>query len=88
MMIDPRANGFNYGIGWGSNPKPKIYYEGMDLAHKLNAEASKMSARAWKLDHAVRAVRLAETYEEKQRAIAELREAIEVEIPNRKSAIA
>jgi antirestriction factor ArdC-like protein len=28
---NPRAAGFNYGIGWGSAPKPNIYQQGVML---------------------------------------------------------
>jgi hypothetical protein len=69
---DPRKAGFNYGIGWGSDPKPMVYYQAQDLARRLGKEAEKASQAAWSVEMAVRDLRLAETSEEKHRAISNL----------------
>jgi hypothetical protein len=66
MDVNPRANGFNYGVGWGSTPKPTIYTEAQQLALLLNREANAASRKAWALEMAIRNVRLAETDQEKE----------------------
>ena len=75
--VNPRAAGFNYGIGWGSEPKPAIFAQGEALAHKLGIEAMAASARQWVVEHACRAVRLAETPNEKADAITALTALVE-----------
>lgn len=69
---DPRKAGFNYGIGWGTDPKPLVYYQASDLARRLGKEAQKASEAAWCVEMAVRDLRLAETEEEKLSAISKL----------------
>lgn len=73
MKVDPKANGFNYGIGWGTTPKPAVYYLAEMVARELRQESQRVSAEAWALDHAIRAVRLAESEIEKQMALDRLR---------------
>jgi len=72
IRIGPRAFGFNYGEGWGKEPKPAIYEQGVQLAGRLGAQAIEASRAAWQVEHAVRALRLAETTQEKSDAIAAL----------------
>jgi hypothetical protein len=69
---DPRKAGFNYGIGWGSDPKPMVFYQAQDLARRLGKEAQRASEAAWSVEMAVRDLRLAETEEEKLSAISKL----------------
>ena len=71
-MSDPRDLGFNYGKGWGNQPKPPVYLQAMKLARNLSEEAVEKSAQAWKLEMALRNVRLATTGVEKAVAVAEL----------------
>jgi hypothetical protein len=72
MDINPRADGFNYGIGWGPTPKPEIYTEAQQLALLLNKEANAASRKAWALEMAIRDVRLAETDQEKEQSVSQL----------------
>jgi hypothetical protein len=72
VNINPRANGYNYGIGWGSSPKPLIYEQGFALARRLGDQAIKASRAAWQVESACRAVRLAETETEKLAAVRAL----------------
>ena len=72
VSIDPRARGFNYGEGWGNAPKPAIYGQAVELARRLGLQAMEASRAAWQAEHAVRAVRLAETDLEKSTAISAL----------------
>jgi len=71
MDVKPRANGFNYGVGWGPTPKPTIYTEAQQLALLLNKEANAASRKAWAL-MAIRDVRLAETDQEKEQSVSQL----------------
>lgn len=70
---DPRRYGFNYGAGWGREPKPPIYDQAMELADRLRQLSQEASQTSWALDHALWRVRIAETPAEKQQAISELR---------------
>jgi hypothetical protein len=72
MDVNPRANGFNYGVGWGPTAKPPIYAEAQELALELNRIANEASRTAWTLEMAIRNVRLAETDTEKKRSVAAL----------------
>ena len=72
MTIDQRVAGFNYGIGWGSAPKPPIFDQGISLAQRLNQQATEASRAAWAVEMRLRAVRLAETEKEKADAIVAL----------------
>jgi hypothetical protein len=72
MIDNPRANGFNYGIGWGPSPKPPIYHKAQELALVFNRIANAAVRKAWALEMAIRTVRLAETETEKRCAIAAL----------------
>jgi hypothetical protein len=72
QVIDPRTLGFNYGPGWGSEPKPPVYITAVRICHVLGQEATRMSAKAWALEMAIRDVRLACTGVEKARAIGKL----------------
>lgn len=67
---------FNYGIGWGTTPKPPVYAQGQALAERLGQKAMKAIAAAWEAEHAVRQVRLAETDQEKAKAVAHLTELV------------
>lgn len=77
MTYNPRAAGFNYGIGWGKDPKPPVYYQAMLLAQRLGAEAMRASRQAWSVEMRARDLRLAETEEEKKRAVAALKDVVE-----------
>ena len=72
MNVDQRANGFNYGVGWGPTAKPPIYEEAQDLALHLNRLANEASRKAWALEMAIRDVRLAETDTDKKRSVTSL----------------
>ena len=72
MDINPRLNGYNYGVGWGPTAKPPIYAEAQELALHLNRLANEATKTAWALEMAIRDVRLAETETEKRRAVAML----------------
>jgi hypothetical protein len=72
MNVNPRANGFNYGVGWGSTAKPPIYQEAQVLAVTLDRAANEASRIAWALQMAIREVRLAETDTENKQAITAL----------------
>jgi hypothetical protein len=72
MNVNPRANGFNYGIGWGPSLKPAIYATAQELALELGELASRLSRAAWALEMAIRNVRLAETDVEKRSAVLAL----------------
>ena len=72
MYDNPRAKGFNYGIGWGSTPKPPIYHKAQELALVFNRIANAATKKAWALEMAIRTVRLAETETEKRCAISAL----------------
>jgi hypothetical protein len=72
VEINPRANGFNYGVGWGSSPKPPIYDQGFALARRLGDQAIEASRAAWQVESALRAVRLAETESEKLASVRAL----------------
>lgn len=69
---DPRTRGFNYGPGWGPSPKPPVYAHAVRVAYVLGQEATKMSAKAWALEMAIRDVRLACTGVEKAVAVKKL----------------
>jgi hypothetical protein len=73
MTCNQRAAGFNYGIGWGSGPKPAIYNQGIALANRLGDQASEASRDAWQVEHALWCVRVAETEIEKADAINALK---------------
>jgi hypothetical protein len=72
QQLNPRALGFNYGIGWGSEPKPAVYEQGCLLAKRLADQANEASRGAWAVEHALRAVRIADTEKEKADAVAAL----------------
>lgn len=72
----PRAQGYNYGVGWGSGPKPAIYFDGIKLAIVLDSIQHEAQTRAWRLTTALRNVRLAETETEKRLTIETLAETI------------
>ena len=74
MDDNPRKKGFNYGMGWGPTPKPAIYYEAQKRARILGKAAIDASRKAWALEMLIRAVRLAETPAEKERAVSALNE--------------
>ena len=71
--VNPRANGFNYGTGWGRSPKPDIYAEAQQLALDLGEIAIQASKTAWALEMAIRNVRLAETDAEKRSEVLALK---------------
>ena len=72
MNVNPRANGFNYGVGWGPSAKPPIYSEAQELALYLNRLANEATKNAWSLEMAIRNVRLAETDTEKKQSVTAL----------------
>ena len=72
MNVNQRANGFNYGVGWGPTAKPPIYEEAEELALHLNRLANEASRKAWALEMAIRDVRLAETDTDKKRSVTSL----------------
>jgi hypothetical protein len=72
VNVNPRSNGYNYGVGWGPTEKPPIYSEAQKLALILNEEANEASRKAWALEMAIRDVRLAETDLEKKQSVAAL----------------
>lgn len=74
MNVNPRAKGFNYGVGWGPTPKPPIYRKAQELALVFNRIANAASRKAWELEMAIRTVRLAETETEKRCAVSALTE--------------
>jgi hypothetical protein len=76
MTCNPRAAGFNYGIGWGSAPKPNIYQQGFMLARRLGDQAMEASRIAWSIEMSLRAVRIAETEQERKDAVAALTEKV------------
>lgn len=69
---DPRMQGFNYGTGWGSEPKPPIYHVAAKLARDLGKRATELNHEAWELEMAVRHVRVACLGTEKSQAVAKL----------------
>lgn len=73
----PREAGFNYGTGWGQEPKPPIYFEAGKLMTVLRAHAHDATALAWSMEMAIRDIRLAETTEEKREAVARLNDAVD-----------
>lgn len=76
-MNDPRANGFNYGAGWGSKePLPQVYHRAMEWAKSLGQVAMVASQQEWEVSQACRAVRLAETPAEKEAAVNALRDLV------------
>lgn len=60
------------GRGWGSAPKPLVYYKAIALSAELDKAAHDATAKAWKLTMLTRALRLAETDAEKAKAVADL----------------
>lgn len=72
MNVNPRANGYNYGVGWGPTEKPPIYGEAQKLALHLNEIAHQATRQAWALEMAIRDVRLAETDLEKKHSVTAL----------------
>jgi hypothetical protein len=72
MEVNPRASGFNYGVGWGPTAKPPIYAEAQEFALQLNRAANEASRTAWALEVAIRNVRLAETDTEKKQSVTAL----------------
>lgn len=75
-MQDPRLAGFNYGVGWGSSPKPECYDQGMKIAQELGEEATTKQQEAWQLEMLLRDVRLACNDEEKMQAVGALEEGL------------
>lgn len=67
-LATQRANDFNYG-----QPLPPPYGERYDAvereSHALRAKAGQLAQRSWRLDMALRDVRLAETEAEREAAI-------------------
>ncbi len=74
--IDPRMLGFNYGRGWGDDPKPGIYAQGIELGRRMAKASLEASQAAWEIDMACRGLRLSEGEEEKKRAIKRLEEVV------------
>lgn len=76
MHEDPRMRGFNYSTGWGAEPKPATYLEGIRLCRRLSEEALGKAQEVWALEMALRNVRLATTGVEKGIAVAALHAAM------------
>ena len=74
---DPRMQSFNYGGGWGTDPKPPIYAVAAQLARTLGKRAVDLSQEAWELEMAVRHVRIACLGVEKAQAVARLEQLME-----------
>jgi hypothetical protein len=74
MPDDPRDRGFNYGRGWGSDPKPPLYHTATIKCRQLSEQANRLSQEAWDLEHALWVVRIASTGEEKAIAMNHLAE--------------
>lgn len=68
-VVNPRAAGFNYGVGWGPAPKPPVYLTAMAKCRELRKIANEASKAAWALEMACRNVRLAETAVDKTAAV-------------------
>jgi hypothetical protein len=85
-MNDPRDDGFNYGRGWGSDPKPPTYLFGMAMARRMGQALILQSKRLWRLEMALRNVRVASTGAEKATAVAALRTLID-ELTHAKSEV-
>ena len=49
---DPRTRGFNYGVGWGSDPKPPVFLTAAKLARDLGKRAAELNREAWALEMA------------------------------------
>jgi hypothetical protein len=77
LTVDPRTLGFNYGPGWGNAPKPPVYQTAIQIAYVLTRQARVISDAAWKLEIAIRRVRLASSDEEKEMMVAQLEAALE-----------
>lgn len=70
-VANPRAAGFNYGAPLPIEPDDTLFADARDLADRLREIAAQASRRAWEIDMAVRAYRIAETAAE--RAAARMR---------------
>lgn len=74
---DPRAAGFNYGAALGA-PDTIRFRQIVATADKLrqrNAQTAR--ERSWRLDMAIRAVRVSCSHEEQERALAALESVLE-----------
>lgn len=58
-------SGFNYGTG-NTDIRPAEYFEAVTVADQLRLAANAASRRAWELEMAIRAFRLAETAADKR----------------------
>jgi len=75
--IDPRAAGFNYGVGWGSTQLPPTYYRGKAVADDVAHMAQTWGRIDWQLQMALRKVRHASTQIEKTVALTALDDLID-----------
>lgn len=71
----PRKNGFNYGSGW-VGPMPPVYFDGVRLVTLLRARAHAASTTHWRMETALRNLRLAETETERGLTVITLEETI------------
>lgn len=69
----PRKNGFNYGSGY-RGPLPPVYFDGVRLVTLLRARAHAASTTHWRMETALRNLRLAETETEKALTVITLEE--------------
>lgn len=69
------------GPGWGTDPFPPIYQEADARAAALREKSRVIGDAAWKLDSALRAVRLAGSPEAKEKALANLSVALAGTLP-------
>lgn len=75
--IDPRANGFNYGAALGA-PDTIRFRQIVGIADKLRQRNSQTAReRSWRLDMAIRAVRVSCSVEEQERALSALESVLE-----------
>lgn len=73
----PRKSGFNYGVGWETAPKPSIYFDAVRLNQAMRDDLHERQSAQWRLETAMRNLRLAETVTEKVLAIGTLRETMD-----------
>lgn len=69
------------GPGWGTAPFPPIYQEADARAAALREKSRVIGDAAWRLDSALRAVRLAGTPDAKEKALARLSAALGDTLP-------
>jgi len=76
-ISEQRQNGFNYGSGW-KGPLPEIYFDAVTIVEALRLNAHEASSRHWAMETAIRNMRLAESDNERSRAVSGLIEAVKI----------